>query len=198
MQRQLKLTVTRILLQEAFTCPEHLLPTLAVLSFLPMLLAFQISAASDTSQQQQQQHELWLPPAAPATQDLSASHGKHDTDTNSLSNQLPANMGERGAIHCIFSLFFTLVSASSMRNITDSHTDSPLTLQSWAVSSQISFRSEEGDREPIAELCWQRVCVSVCVQGQGRAQPRSCLVPDGSRLHSHLSAIALWLNSQFL
>lgn len=61
---------------------------------------------------------IWhLPAAAAATwvvaascsscrPDLSAGHGKHITGTNSLSNQLPANMGERGAIHYIFSLFF--------------------------------------------------------------------------------------------
>lgn len=67
MQRWLKLTVTSLLLQEAFTRPEHLLPALALLPLLLALLVSRISAGSATSQQHQQ-HNWWLSLAGPTTQ----------------------------------------------------------------------------------------------------------------------------------
>lgn len=67
MQRWLKLTVPSLLLQEAFTRPEHLLPALALLPLLLALLVSRISAVSATSQQHQQRN-WWLYLTAPTTQ----------------------------------------------------------------------------------------------------------------------------------
>lgn len=163
MQRRLKPAVSSILLQEAFAHPERLLPTLAMLPFLLVLKVSQISAASGTSQQQQQQHDWWLSPVAPATQTLSASHGKRIAGTESASNQLRANVGERGAIHYSFSLFFSPRLCFFYEKHHPFPPWFPINFAELGCLLPKTLQERGGGEELMAQLCWQRLCVYLCV-----------------------------------
>lgn len=160
-----------MILQAAFTRPEHLLPGHAVLPLLPVLSVSQIPAASDTSQQQQQ-----LSPAVPAIQTCLLAAGN-------VSLALSLHLASCGQIweevQFIIALhyFFPLFSVSSVRNTNHSHLDSLLILQSGSVSSQRPCRSKEGEQDHIAQLCWQHAstCLSVCRDREGCSlDPASC------------------------